>query len=183
MAEIVRIPRRINMKIRPKTMPFSLRKFIQDIMSDETKFNTFAESPITAMLEANVPIDATKFTKEDAEHLVRVMGKVQALVKMNNLSGDVKFEDVFNVVAETPGRVAIVSPESHTRTWRHISPDTVTITERDHGITQGFYRDGLNLVKIDEIFTAPLISRTELNDIMVLIENRVDTQMAKMYVR
>ena len=168
--------KRINIKV--KTLPFSLRKFIGEIMNNETKFNAFAESPITALMNANVPIDAAKFTKKDAEHLVLVMGKLHAYVKMNEFAEGVKFEDVFNVGEALGGSTAYVSPKSHTYMWHRITRDTYIKTSQDMGIGPGFYADGLKLEKSGEIFTSPLISPVEFNKIIALIEIEVNAKIS-----
>jgi hypothetical protein len=168
--------KRINIRI--KTVPFSLRKFIEEIIADDTKFMAFAESPITALMKANVPIDAAKFTKEDAEHLVLVMGKIHAYVKMNEFRKDVKFEDVFNVTGILGGDSAYVSPKSHSFKWINITPKIYYFRESNLGITPGFKADGLNLEKVGEIFTAPLISPKELNALMASIERNVDAKIS-----
>ncbi len=160
--------------IKVKRMPYSLRKFIGEVMIDEAKFNAFAESPITALVNANVPIDARAFTKADAEHLVAVLGKIHSYVKVKKFSKDVTFEAVFNVVAEG-GVVAYVSPESSTHTWTNITPDTVTHTRSHRGISQNFYRDGLSLEHHGEILTSPLISPLEFSAILNPMEKQVET--------
>ncbi len=175
MEEMKKNTKRVDIKV--KTLPFSLRKFIGEIMNDETKFNAFAESPIKALMKADVPIDADKFTKEDAEHLVLVMGKIHAYVKLNKFAEGVKFEDVFNVVAAPGGVVAYVSPESHTNSWVNITPDTVTRTDSHLGIGPNFGRDGLSLVKIGNVFTSPLISAKEFVAIIAPIEIVVDSKI------
>lgn len=164
-------------EIKVKTLPFSLRKFIGDIMNDEAKFNAFAESPITALVNANVPIDATKFTKKDAEHLVLVMGKIHAYVQINEFSTDVKFEDVFNVHEAKPGKVAYVSPKSHSYAWINITHDTTIRTRSHRGITPNFYQDGLSLERNENILTSPLISAREFEEMLAPIEIHVDAQI------
>ncbi len=162
--------------IKVKTMPYSLRKFIGEVMSDEAKFNAFAESPITALVDANVPINARAFTKADAEHLVLVLGKIHSYVKAKKFSKDVTFEAVFNVVA-AGGVVAYVSPESSTYTWQNITPDTVTRTRTHRGISHNFYRDGLTLEHIGDIFTSPLISPAEFSTMISPMEKEIDAAL------
>ncbi|MDD4162214.1 MAG: hypothetical protein PHW87_07010 [Methanothrix sp.] len=175
MEEMKETPKRIDIKV--KTLPFSLRKFIGEIMSDEAKFNAFAESPIAALVKAGVPIDAAKFTREDAEHLVLVMGKIHAYVKLNKFAKDVKFEQVFNVYQERLGVNAYVSPESYSYTWVHITPDTVTRTHANRGISPHFERDGLHLERYENILTSPLISPQEINAAIAPLEVMVDAEL------
>ena len=175
MEELKENIKRIDIKV--KTLPLSLRKFIGEIMNDEAKFNAFAESPIAALVKADVPIDAAKFTREDAEHLVLVMGKIHAYVKLNKFAKGVKFEDVFNVVAVRRGAIAYVSPESNTYTWVNITPDTVTHTRSHWGISQNFERDGLSLERNENILTSPLISPRELIETIAPIEAIVNTKI------
>lgn len=167
--------KRIDIKV--KTIPFSLRKFIGEIMNDEAKFNAFAESPIVAMVKADVPIDAAKFTKEDAEHLVLVMGKIHAYVKLNKFEKGVKFDDVFNVVATRLGAVAYTYVESNSYTWVNITPDTYTYTRSHWGISQNFARDGLSLERNENIFTAPLISPEEIRIIIAPMEAEMNAKL------
>jgi hypothetical protein len=167
--------RRIDIKV--KRMPNSLRKFIGEIMTDEEKFINFAESPVEALVKAHVPIDASKFTIEDAEHLVLVMGKLHAYVKLNKFPKDAKFDDIFNVGISRLGYAAYVSYESHTRTWVNITPHTVTYTETNRGIGPNFGRDGLRLEKFENVLVSPLISQSEFKETMSLIEKTVDSEI------
>lgn len=175
MIKTKKTSKRVDIKV--EALPYSIRTFIGEIMNDEAKFNAFAESPITALMKANVPINASKFTKKDAEHLVVVMGKIQAYVKAKKFAKDVRFEEVFNVVAGAAGAVAFVSPESNTYTWRNITPRTFTRTRRDQGISPNFHQDGLKLEQIEDIFAAPLISPAEFTQMLNPLETHVDTQI------
>jgi hypothetical protein len=172
--------KRVDIKV--ETLPYSLRAFIGKIMSDEEKFNAFAESPITALVRSNVPIDPTKFTKKDAEHLVLVMGKIHAYVRAKKFAKDVTFEGIFNVVTGAGGAVANVSPSANTYTWTNITPDTVTHTRSHTGMSQNFYRDGIDRLHLrDEILIGPLISPKEMIEMLNPIEVVVDKQFQGMH--
>ena len=171
------ISKRVDIKV--KTLPYSLRAFIGKIMSDDEKFNAFVESPITALVRSNVPIDPTKFTKKDAEHLVLVMGKIHSFVKAKKFARDVTFEGVFNVVTAAGGDVAYVSHESHTHTWVNITPHVQTVSHSHTGMNQNFFQDGaiIDLHQYENVLTAPLISPLAMKTMISEIEVQIDKQL------
>jgi hypothetical protein len=170
------ISKRVDIKV--KTLPYSLRAFIGKIMSDDEKFNAFVESPITALVRSNVPIDPTKFTKKDADHLVLVMGKIHAYVKAKKFAKDVTFESVFNVATTRGGDAAYVSHESHTHTWIYITPHVETVSDTHVGMNQNFFQDGMvDLHMRENVLVGPLISPVEMTHMISQIETVLDMQI------
>ena len=161
-------------KFKVPKMPHSLRGFIEKVVTDDRAFKTMGESPEQALLAAGIPIEQGSMTVNDQLRLIKVVANIRKYVEKGKFE-KVIFEEIFDIGDE----VAVANKQSETyavenRKWDASEPDMAVEKGSNSGVSKNFDDAGIGRQILEERVIAPLLSPTELTEIFVRIDEKIN---------